>query len=134
MIFRACSFSTFHYTSRAFINTNTNTTNNADIIMPYFIAGGITGFCIAFIETPIDLIKTKLQTQIFLQRLDAKCKPQYSNVRGCIKYISNKHGIRALWQGLMSTIIRNVPANSLFFPGIYHNHHNHHRNNHHCSK
>ena len=112
MIFRACSFSIFHYTSRSLIDNKTNKT----MIVPYFIAGGMTGLAISFIETPIDLLKTKLQTQIFLARLDPNYKAQYRNVYECINFIRNKYGLKALWQGFSATMIRNIPANALFFP------------------
>lgn len=98
------------------MSIDSNEQNKNTSIKPYFIAGGITGFAISFIETPIDLIKTKLQTQVFLTRLDPKYKAQYRNVYGCIQYISYKHGVKALWQGLSSTMVRNIPANALFFP------------------
>lgn len=36
----------------------------------------------------------------------------------CVKYTVRKHGIVALWQGLGATLIRNTPANAMFFPGL----------------
>lgn len=103
MIFRACSFSIFHFTSRSLINTFDNNNNNSihkeTNIAPYIIAGGITGFAISFIETPIDLLKIKLQTQIFLERIDPNYKPQYKNVYECMKHITKKYGMKGLWQG-----------------------------------
>lgn len=73
---------------------------------------------ISFIEAPIDLIKTKLQIQVFgpkLTPLNVKA-PIYSTVLGCVKHTVGVHGVSALWQGLGATIIRNIPANAMFFP------------------
>lgn len=42
--------------------------------------------------------------------------PKYTNVTDCVKYVRSHHGTQALWRGLSGTIIRNIPANALFFP------------------
>ena len=127
MIFRSASFGIYHYTSKIFVtweefNYSKNNRNSNSKYKPssltYFLAGGITGFWIAFIETPIDLVKTKVQTQIFLQALDPQYKAKYNTEYAFYKYIKSKYGIKALWQGLSPTIVRNIPANALFFPGI----------------
>ena len=34
----------------------------------------------------------------------------------CIRYLTQKNGVRSLWQGLGATMVRNVPANAVFFP------------------
>ena len=38
----------------------------------------------------------------------------------CLLYILRRHGWRALWQGWSGTLLRNVPANAMFFPGNFH--------------
>mgnify|MGYP000297515155 CR=1 FL=1 len=81
-----------------------------------FFAGGITGAVIAIIETPIDLIKTKLQTQIIKRQLSVTYSAPYGDVRSCVKFLYKKYGIRGLYQGFKATVIRNVPANAMFFP------------------
>ena len=68
---------------------------------------------ISFIETPIDLVKTKLQICVFGGNKD---KPKYSSVAECVRYLTKKNGIKSLWQGLAATMVRNVPANAVFFP------------------
>lgn len=80
------------------------------------LAGAVTGLCIAFIETPIDLVKTKLQTVIIRNRLNPSEKPLYTGVKDCVNHIYSRYGIRGIYQGLPATVIRNVPANALFFP------------------
>ena len=67
-------------------------------------------------QTPIDLIKTKLQIQVFARRLNPNQKPKYRNVMDCVRYTVTTHGIKAIWQGLTATMIRNIPANAVFFP------------------
>jgi hypothetical protein len=81
------------------------------------LSGAITGLTISSIETPIDLIKTKLQIQIFRSQFDSSYKPPFSSTFGCFRYILTHHGVVGLWQGWTATAIRNTPANALFFPG-----------------
>lgn len=69
------------------------------------IVGAITGLFITSVETPIDLVKTKLQIQIFGHKT-----PKYTTVLGCVRYLSNKHGFQSLWQGAGATAVRNVPG------------------------
>jgi hypothetical protein len=71
----------------------------------------------SFYQTPIDLIKTKLQTQVFQKQINPGLIPKYVNVRECVRHTINKYGFFSLWRGLTGTIIRNIPANSLYFPG-----------------
>ena len=44
--------------------------------------------------------------------------PKYSSIYTFFNYTVKTHGLKAMWQGLSATIIRNIPANSLFFPGM----------------
>ena len=78
----------------------------------YFAAGALTGFTVAFVECPIDLFKTQLQTQVF------QAKPQFTTFLGTVSHIARNHGIRGCFQGLPATIARNVPAVSTYF-GVY---------------
>jgi solute carrier family 25 carnitine/acylcarnitine transporter 20/29 len=123
MFFRAVSFSTF-YRALDYLSTDVD----QPTIPQFFLAGAVTGCAISVIESPIDLVKIKLQTQIFaasrglagsaMQGLrDPGCeKPAFTTVKGCVSHIAKTDGAFALWQGWRATIIRNVPANALFFP------------------
>ena len=111
MFFRAASFATFRF----MINT-LSVDDSPPAASKLMFAGAFTGLCISFIETPIDLVKTKLQTQIFAAKLNPGQKPDFSTVRECVKYLVERNGVRALWQGLVPTVIRNIPANAVFFP------------------
>ena len=128
--FRAASFSIFH-TSVQWVSGQGGS-GHLRRVQPtngqLMVAGGLTGGLISLIEvnpcscshynrlqTPIDLVKTKLQIQIFSAKHSVQ--PSYSSVSGCLQYIVGRHGWRALWQGWTGTLFRNVPANALFFPG-----------------
>jgi len=108
MIFRSISFSSFSFFSSLELS--------ADSTRRYFIAGALTGLCISVVEAPIDLLKTKLQIQVFQNKLNPSFRVEYSTVRQCALYTYRTNGISALWQGWRATAIRNIPANALFFP------------------
>lgn len=124
MFFRAVSFATFHHTVKLVCDYDLGLHR----FHPYFsspvhpnssqlmLAGSITGLGIAVVEAPIDLIKTKLQIQIFSNKLQNNYIPLYTTVNGCIRHTIHHNGVRALWQGVGATAIRNVPANGVFFP------------------
>ena len=40
----------------------------------------------------------------------------YSNVTTCVRFLLSKYGPAGLFQGFFATMLRNVPANALFFP------------------
>lgn len=66
------------------------------------------GFSVAFVESPADLFKAKLQTQY-------AGSSQYRGVFDCAKQIASKFGLRGVYQGLSATLVRNVPANAVYF-------------------
>jgi len=69
-------------------------------IIDYFKAGGITGCIVAFVEGPIDLFKTQLQTQIF------KPQPLFNSFPSAVKHIVTNYGIRGVYQGSNPNIRR----------------------------
>lgn len=44
-------------------------------------------------------MKTKLQIQIFSQKLDKSFKPDFTTTLDCVKHIIRKNGVISLWQG-----------------------------------
>jgi len=76
----------------------------------YFQAGFITGFCVNFIESPIDLLKCKLQAQ--------RGAGQYRGVWDCAKQLYSSRGIVAIYQGLGATTLRNCPCFASYFYGF----------------
>lgn len=75
----------------------------------YFAAGSLTGALVAFVESPVDLFKTQLQTQVF------KEKPTFTTFAGCVKHVVRNHGMAGVFQGLPATICRNMVAVSMYF-------------------
>jgi len=89
-------------------------TGNEPLTIPqYFLAGIFVGVSVSFVEGPVDLFKSQLQSQGVSGR-----KSRYTGLIDCAKQIASNHGIRGVYQGLQATLIRDIPANSLYF-GIY---------------
>eukprot|EP00743_Colponemidia_sp_Colp-15_P001943 GILK01002115.1.p1 GENE.GILK01002115.1~~GILK01002115.1.p1 ORF type:complete len:310 (-),score=50.22 GILK01002115.1:112-1041(-) len=109
--FNAALFLVFGQTKAIMTNNDPNATLT---IRQNFIAGGITGAFVSLIECPVDLLKIKMQSQTVV----AGAAPQFSGVGDAASQIFSRYGLRGVYQGLGSTAIRNIPANSLYF-GFY---------------
>lgn len=112
MFFRACSFTTNIWTKKFFNVQNTKDNFN---FQKNFLCGVLTGFTISFIESPIDFIKTKLQVQIIKSKMDPSSEIKYNSVTSCAKYYMKNYSKFSIYQGFSGTLIRNLPANGLFF-------------------
>jgi len=77
-----------------------------------FLAGGMVGFTVSFVESPVDFFKSQLQVQY------GTGTPKYNGFLDCASKIIKNHGIRGMYQGLGATFIRDVPANAVYF-GFY---------------
>jgi solute carrier family 25 carnitine/acylcarnitine transporter 20/29 len=73
----------------------------------YFNAGAIAGFLVSIVETPMDLLKIKLQAQIG--------QGQYTGVFDAGRKIVSRYGVGGLYQGLAITTLRNTPAFGGYF-------------------
>jgi len=110
MFFRATLFFTFGQAQAALEKPN-----GSFSVSGAFIAGALTGSTVSFVETPIDLFKSKIQVQIIQQTQNPGAKVQYTGVFTCASYILKNYGIRGAYQGLAATLLRNIPSNALYF-------------------
>jgi solute carrier family 25 carnitine/acylcarnitine transporter 20/29 len=95
-----------------------------------FLAGAMTGLAVSFVESPIDLFKSQMQVQVFrtpppsstvgaaTATTTTLSTPVFKNVFQCASFIGKNYGIRGVFQGLIPTFARDVPAISLYF-GVY---------------
>jgi solute carrier family 25 carnitine/acylcarnitine transporter 20/29 len=81
----------------------------------YFIAGALTGSAVAFVESPVDLFKSQLQVQIFEEKTNPNQTRRYNGVFDCASKIGRNYGIKGVYHGLTITIMRDIPAVSLYF-------------------
>lgn len=84
----------------------------------YFMCAGLSGSLSAFCTTPLDVVKTRLQTQdekLIITGLNNDSivsynKKPYSSIRETILQIFREEGMRGLWRGA-------VPRMMFFLPG-----------------
>eukprot|EP00518_Triparma_eleuthera_P019121 CAMPEP_0197547278 /NCGR_PEP_ID=MMETSP1320-20131121/1662_1 /TAXON_ID=91990 /ORGANISM="Bolidomonas sp., Strain RCC2347" /LENGTH=273 /DNA_ID=CAMNT_0043107023 /DNA_START=128 /DNA_END=946 /DNA_ORIENTATION=- len=109
MWFRAGSFASFHY-----ISSLLPPPSPEEKYTYLLLSGALTGAVITPLETPIDVVKTKLQV-LNLSYPPPRPRP-YSDASTCARFLLDKYGKRGLFHGQTGTLVRNVPANAVFFP------------------
>nr|KAJ3418674.1 hypothetical protein HK105_007993 [Polyrhizophydium stewartii] len=82
---------------------------DAPTVSDIFWAGSISGFVNAFFSSPMELVKIRLQNQ------DASATPLYRGPIDCIQKIFRTQGIRGLYRGLGTTLIRETPSYGAYF-------------------
>jgi solute carrier family 25 folate transporter 32 len=76
------------------------------------IAASSTSKLLASLTTyPLEVVRTRMQ----VQRSDGAHPPHYSTVLGSLKIIIREEGVRGLYMGLQTNLIRVVPANAITF-------------------
>lgn len=73
-----------------------------------WVAGGIAGTAVAFVEGPVDFFKCQLQVR----------GDQYKGFVNCVSTIVRERGVLAAYQGIGPTLIRNCIGNAFWY-GMY---------------
>jgi solute carrier family 25 carnitine/acylcarnitine transporter 20/29 len=115
--FNAAQFFAYGRSKQFLLDLSTDGTNARDgktdlSVGQYFIAGGMTGFLSTFVESPIDLFKSQLQTQVF------RPVPLFTTFPQAVSYVWKTGGVRGCYQGMGSTFLRTTPATAVYF-GVY---------------
>ena len=113
MFFRASYFGIYYQSTSYFSNLG-GVHRKRLKLQEYFLCGAITGIFVSFVESPIDLFKSKMQIQVIKEKSGELVGQRYRNVFHCASVIVRNHGILASFQGLQGTIVRNIPSNALF--------------------
>jgi len=69
-------------------------------------AGGLARLMAVTIVSPLELIRTKMQSQ----------KMPWSDVHKCLKDLVKTQGVKGLWNGYTATLLRDVPFSALYWP------------------
>lgn len=113
MFFRASMFSAFGATKR-FLAKNPDGSSRTLTTADFYKAGAVTGFVAAFTEAPIDFYKSQIQVQVIRSQSDPNYRAAFTSVGACVKQTYRLNGMRAPFQGLFTTMVRNVPANAVY--------------------
>uniref|UniRef100_A0A7S3LS03 Mitochondrial carrier protein n=1 Tax=Aplanochytrium stocchinoi TaxID=215587 RepID=A0A7S3LS03_9STRA len=81
----------------------------------YIISGGTAGICVAFVLTPVELIKCRLQVQ---NAATGEGAILYKGPLDCLLKIVKADGFTGLWKGHISCLAREIPGNMAWF-GTY---------------
>lgn len=114
MLFRAALFLSHSETKQIMSENNTKELGSHH----YFIAGAIGWGVGSIIECPFDVIKSQLQVQIIESKTHENAKPKFTSMHDCGIQIWKTNGIRGLYHGYFSHLLRNLPAGALHL-GIY---------------
>ena len=69
-------------------------------------AGGLARLVAVTLVSPLELVRTKMQSQ----------KMPWSQVTRCIRDLVTTQGVRGLWNGYTATLLRDVPFSALYWP------------------
>ncbi|KAH6565057.1 hypothetical protein BASA50_009947 [Batrachochytrium salamandrivorans] len=81
----------------------------APTVLDIFWAGSISGFVNGFFSSPMELVKIRLQNQ------DKSTAQLYKGPIDCLRKIITTGGIRGLYKGLGTTIVRETPSYGAYF-------------------
>jgi solute carrier family 25 iron transporter 28/37 len=88
----------------------------------YFVAAGISGACAALMTQPLDIVKTRLQTQDVLERFfetdgsrreTLPKEPRYMGVSGVLQVIYKEGGLKGFFRGVHIRMLMNIPSSAL---------------------
>jgi len=69
-------------------------------------SGGLARLAAVSIVSPLELVRTKMQSQ----------KMPWSDVHKCLTELVKAQGVRGLWNGYTATLLRDVPFSALYWP------------------
>lgn len=111
MVFRASLFTSFAQ-SKVFLASQKE--GGALSQSQFFLAGGMTGGVVSFAEGPIDFYKSQMQVQA-IKAAEAGGSVAQPNMAETVKRSFAYNGVRGPFQGLSATLLRNIPANAVYF-------------------
>ncbi len=94
-------FSTYEEVKRLF---NYDPIKNPNPMLP-ILSGAIARFLAVSFVSPIEMIRTKMQSE----------KLKYSEITQAVKFSINNHGVKSLYRGLVPTLWRDVPFSMIYW-------------------
>ncbi|CAM9762661.1 unnamed protein product, partial [Hapterophycus canaliculatus] len=77
----------------------------------HMLLGGISGGIGPCVNNPLDVVKTRLQKQVFILGQ----APKYGGFVPGISLIAKEEGVKALWKGLTPRLMRIMPGQAITF-------------------
>jgi len=114
----AVLFGTYGWAQRLFVQPTASkpTVRPGDLsLWQIWCCGFLAGSCVSLVESPDDLLKVKVQSQVGRGGGSVRAPVSYSGVFDALRKIVTGYGLRGMYQGWPATLLRNAPgcANSL---------------------
>eukprot|EP01091_Cochliopodium_minus_P007013 TRINITY_DN16956_c0_g1_i2.p1 TRINITY_DN16956_c0_g1~~TRINITY_DN16956_c0_g1_i2.p1 ORF type:complete len:293 (-),score=45.65 TRINITY_DN16956_c0_g1_i2:8-886(-) len=110
-VFTAIELSTWGTFKKLIYNSKPREEGESLSMPETMLAGAMAGFITPLVYTPTELIKINLQAQ------DGNAK-KYNGPIDAFRKIVQQHGIRGLYNGNLSCMMREIPSNAIYF-GTY---------------
>ncbi|OQV25507.1 Solute carrier family 25 member 38 [Hypsibius exemplaris] len=81
-----------------------------------FVAGTFTGVCSTFLFQPLDLIKTRIQSQLLTGLPN---NSELFKVYPIVRQVLREEGATGLWRGTVPSLYRTVPGVGIYFSSIH---------------
>jgi solute carrier family 25 (adenine nucleotide translocator) protein 4/5/6/31 len=79
-----------------------------------FLMGGVSAAVSKTVAAPIELVKLRLQNMDAMIKSGALDKP-YTGIINCTQRVLSEEGVRALWKGNGTNVLRYFPTQALNF-------------------
>lgn len=79
-----------------------------------FMMGGVSAAVSKTIAAPIELVKLRMQNMDEMVK-SGKLKERYTGIGNCFYRVSTEEGVRALWKGNFTNVLRYFPTQALNF-------------------
>jgi hypothetical protein len=107
-MFRDIPYAVFTLLSYEYIQDVWSSTVTSQNIWRDMVCGGVAGGIGSYLTNPMDVIKTRLQTNGGTDRAT-------NTIVQCATQIWNEEGAMAFWKGSIPRLLHKVPANAVFF-------------------
>jgi solute carrier family 25 (adenine nucleotide translocator) protein 4/5/6/31 len=88
--------------------------NDASTFIIEFLMGGVSAAVSKTLAAPIELVKLRLQNMDAMLKTGALEKP-YTGIGDCTSRVLKEEGVKALWKGNGTNVLRYFPTQALNF-------------------
>eukprot|EP00300_Choanocystis_sp_HF-7_P006718 c14864_g1_i2.p1 GENE.c14864_g1_i2~~c14864_g1_i2.p1 ORF type:complete len:340 (+),score=42.90 c14864_g1_i2:60-1079(+) len=107
--FFAIQLATYH-TAKDLLGSDSHGNASFESVVSHWVSGGLSGATAAAFTTPLDVIRTRLQTQGLEGRVGAQ---RFRGTRHVARHIMNVEGIRGFTNGWLPRVLFHVPGSAI---------------------
>lgn len=99
-----------YFTSYTYCKRNFAKFSNIDEVSSSFLSGAVAGTISWIVTYPLDVAKTTIQT------IDSSIPAHERNIGFVLKKLYKNNGLKNMYRGLGTSILRSLPVNAVVFP------------------